>query len=126
MGRQQGIASDLRSHLAIAEDKVGQDSEHRCTCRALDTPDSEPTQADTGVMRVTRQAPSPLTRRFVLELEAEDEEEGENTFDKRLAVCKQAHVSGFVSEIDSDGPVFSRRFGRCTQCVTPLSSGVVS
>ena len=77
---------------------MGQDREYRCARRALDTPDSEPTQADTGVMRVTRQAPSPFTRRFVLELEAEDEEEGENTFDKRLAVCKQAKVSGFISE----------------------------
>src|SRR2546422_4209252 len=31
-----------------------QDREHRFTCGALDTPDGEPTQADTGVMGVTR------------------------------------------------------------------------
>ena len=64
-------------------------------------------------MRMTRQAPSPLTRRLVLELEAEDQEEGEHTFDKRLAVFDQAEVGGFISKINGDGAVCSRRFGRC-------------
>ena len=36
MGGQQGIAGHLRSHLAIAQDEVGEDREHRSTRGALD------------------------------------------------------------------------------------------
>ena len=43
MRRQEGIASDLGSHLAIAQDEVEQDGEHRMTRRALETPDGHPT-----------------------------------------------------------------------------------
>jgi hypothetical protein len=32
---QQGIAGDLRSHLAIAQDEMWEDGEHRFACRAL-------------------------------------------------------------------------------------------
>jgi hypothetical protein len=70
-------------------------------------------------MRMTRQAPSPITGCLVLELEAEDHEEGEHTFDKRLAVFNQAEVGGFVSKIDGDGAVFSSRFGRCAHVSPP-------
>ena len=47
---QQGIAGHFRSHLAIAQDEVGEDREHRATRGALDTPDGETTQADTGIV----------------------------------------------------------------------------
>jgi hypothetical protein len=94
--------------------------------RALDTPDRETTQADTGVMGVTRQAPAPATGGRMCELKAHGEEKSEDTFDKRLAVCNQAKVGRFIAKIDSDGAVCSRRFGHCAQCVTPLLSGVVS
>jgi hypothetical protein len=50
VGGQQGITGHLRSHLAIAQDEVRQDGEHGFACRTLDTPDDDPTQADTDVM----------------------------------------------------------------------------
>ena len=119
VGGQQGIAGHLRSHLAIAQDEVGQHGEHRFARGTLETPDGDPTQTDTHIMRVARQASAPATGRFVLELEAEDQEESEHTFDKRLAVFHQAEVGRFVSEIDGDGAVFARRFGCCAH-VSPL------
>jgi hypothetical protein len=88
MGRQQGIASDLGSHLAIAPDEVGEDYEHRATRGALETPDGNPTQADTDVMRVARQAPATATGRLVCQLKAEREDEGQHTFEKRLTIAK--------------------------------------
>ena len=71
-----------------------QDREHRFTCGALDTPDGEPTQADTGVMGVTRQAPASATGRFVRELKAKRQEKSEDTLDKRFAIVKQTKVGG--------------------------------
>jgi len=41
MGRQQGIAGHLGSHLAIAQDEMGQDGEDGFTPRTLDAPDGE-------------------------------------------------------------------------------------
>src|SRR5262249_6365987 len=58
----------------------------RCT---LDTPNSEPTQADTGVMGVTRQAPTATTSRLVCQLKTQGQEKGEDAFDKGLAITKQ-------------------------------------
>ncbi len=74
-------------------------------------------------MRMTRQTPSSITRRLVLELEAENQQEGEHTFDKRLAVFDQAEVGGFVSKINGDGAVYSRRLGRWAH-VFPLGPQV--
>jgi len=50
MRGQQRITSDLRSHLAVTQDEVRQDREHRFACGALDTPDAETTQPDTDIM----------------------------------------------------------------------------
>src|SRR5262249_38084028 len=107
VGGQQGIAGYRRSHVAIAEDEVGQDREHRSACGALDPPDGEPTEADTGVMGVTRQAPTATTGRLVGELKAQGQEESHDAFEKRLAVAKELKVGGFVVKIDGDGPVFA-------------------
>ena len=74
MGGQQGIAGHLRSHLAIAQDEVREDREHRFARRALDTPDGDPTQTDTDIMRVAGQAPAAATGRLVFELKAEGQE----------------------------------------------------
>jgi hypothetical protein len=74
---------------------------------------------------MTRQASSPITSRRMCELEAEGQEEGEHTFDKRFAVCNQAEVGGFVSKIDGDRAVFSRRFGRDAQVLPLRSSGLL-
>ena len=60
MRRQQRITGHLRAHLAIAQDEVRQDREHRFTCGALDTPDGETTQPETGIVGVAGQAPPPL------------------------------------------------------------------
>ena len=119
MGRQQGIAGHVWSYLAIAQDEVGQDGEYRATRRALETPDGDPTQADSQVMRVARQAPAAATRRLVFQLKTDGQDKSHHTFEKRLAVAKQLEVSRFVPEIDSDGAVFACRFGRCAH-VSPL------
>jgi len=52
-------------------------------------------------------------------LKAQGQEKGEDAFDKRLAVAKELNVGHFIVEIDGDGVVFSRRFGRCAH-VFPL------
>jgi hypothetical protein len=75
---------------------MGQNREHRSTPGALETPDRDAAQTDPHIMRVTRQASSPITGRLMLELEAEGQEKSEHTFNKRLAVCKQAEVCTFV------------------------------
>jgi hypothetical protein len=49
----------------------------------------------------------------VLQLEAEGHQEGEDALKKRLAIAQQVEVGGFVSKIDRDGAVVSRRFGCC-------------
>jgi hypothetical protein len=117
--RQQGIAGHFRSHLTIAQDEVGKDREHCSACRALEPPDSDPTQTDTRIMGVPREAPTAATGGFVEELKAQGQEKGEDAFDKRLPVVNQAEVGGFVVKIDSDGTVFSSRFG-CYAHVSPL------
>jgi hypothetical protein len=86
---QQGIAGDLRTHRAVPQDEVRQDREYGFAGRALETPDGESTQAHTGIMGVARQAPATATRRLVFELKAQRQDEGEDTFDKRLAVTKE-------------------------------------
>jgi hypothetical protein len=69
---QQDIASHLRSHLAIAQDKVRQDGEHGFARRTLETPDGETTQPDTDITGAARQAPAPATGRLMLELQAKE------------------------------------------------------
>ena len=107
MGRPQGIASDRRMHLAITQDEVGQDGEHRTTRGALDAPDGDATQPDPEVMRVAGQAPTSLTSRFVCKLKAKGEEKGEDAFDKRFAIAKQLIIGRFILKVDGDGPVFT-------------------
>jgi len=107
VGGQQRITSHFRSHLTIAQGEVREDREHRATRGALDTPNREPTQADTGVMGVPRQAPTATTGGRVCKLKTEGEDEGEDAFDKRLAIAQELKVGGFVMKIDGDGPVFA-------------------
>ena len=75
--------------------------------RALDTPNSEPTEADTGVMGVTCQAPTATTGRLVSELQAQGQEKGEDAFDKGLTITKQLKVGRFILKIHGDGPIFA-------------------
>ena len=86
MGGQERITGNLRAHAAIAQDKVRQDREDRFTRRTLESPDGEPTQTDTQVMRVAGQTSAPTTGGLMFQLQAQGEEKGEHTFDKRFAV----------------------------------------
>src|SRR5262252_8358134 len=126
MGGQECITGHLRSHVAIAQDEVGQDGEHCTTRGALEPPDGEPTEPDPGVMGVAGQAPASLTGRLVFQLQAKGEEKGEHTFDKRLAITKQLKVGGFVLEIDGDRPVFAGLTGSGSPEFTLTSSRLVS
>jgi hypothetical protein len=107
MGGQQGVAGDLRAHLAIAQDEVGENREHRTTRGTLETPDGDLTQPDTDIMRVARQARAPATSGLVPQLKAQGEDESDHQFDKRLAVVKQLKISRFIVEINGNGPVFA-------------------
>jgi len=111
--RQQGVASDLGAHRAIAQDAMRQDGEDGFTLRTLDAPDGEPAQTDPDLMGVAGQAPTAATGRLVGELKAERQHEGEDTLAKRLPIAQQLKVRGFVSQIDGNGTVVSNRFGRC-------------
>ena len=77
------------------------------TGKPLEPPDGDATQADTGIMRVARQAPTAVTGRLVEELKAEGEKEREYEFNKGLAVAKQLKVGRFIVEIDGNGPIFA-------------------
>jgi hypothetical protein len=114
---QERLMGDRRSYRAITPDAVGQDGEHRTTRRARETPDGEPTQTHTDRMRMPRQAPASLPGCLVFQLQAKGQEKGEDAFAKRLA--KQLHGGGFILEINGDGAVFSRRFGRCAHGSPP-------
>ncbi len=94
VGGHQGIAGDLRSHLAVAQDEVRQDGEHRFAPRTLDTPDRDSAKTDAHIMGVARQASAPATGRFVFQLKAKSEEKSDHTFDKRFAIAKQLKVRG--------------------------------
>ena len=113
----QRITGDLRSPLTIAENDVGEHRAHRATRGALDAPDGEAAQTGSAVMRVARQAPTAATGCLVGELKAKGQEKGEDAFDKRLAVAQELNVGHCIVEIDGDGAVFSRRFGRCAHAV---------
>jgi len=104
---QEGVAGHLRRHLTIPQDEVGEDGEHGPTGGALEPPDGDPTQPDAHIMRMTRQAPSPITGRLVLELEAEGEKKGEYAFDKRFAIAQELIIGRFVLKVDGNGPVFA-------------------
>src|SRR4029453_18653872 len=86
MGGQQGIAGHFGAHLAIAHDEMWQDRENRAARGALDPPDGDPAQTDPYIMGVARQAPAPATDGFVFQLKAEGHDEGEDTFEERLAI----------------------------------------
>src|SRR5215831_19007105 len=88
MGGQQGITGHLRSHRAIAQDEVREDCEDGFAPCTLDAPDGEPTQPDPDVMRVARQAPAAVAGALVYELKAEGQDEGQHTFEERLAIAK--------------------------------------
>jgi hypothetical protein len=102
---QQGIPGRVGSHLSVAQDEVGQDGEDGFARGALNAPDGEAAQAQPGIMGVARQAPTAATRRLVVELKAQGEDEGEDKLNKCFAIVNQLQVGGFILEIDGDGTV---------------------
>ena len=119
MGGQQGITGDLGAHLAVTQDEMREDREHRFTRRALDTPKSEPTQSDAHIVRVTGQASTAVTCGLVCELKAQGEEKGHHAFDKGLAIAQELQVGRFVVKINGDGAVVPYPFARLSH-VSPL------
>ena len=109
--RQQGIAGHFRSHLARAQDDVGEDREHRATRGALETPDGETTQADTGIVGVARQTPTRAAAGLVYELKAESEEKREHEFNKRFGGAQERKVGRLIAEVNGDRAVVAYRFG---------------
>jgi hypothetical protein len=111
VGRQQGIAGHFRSHRAITQDEVGEDREHRSACGALDTPNGETTQPETGIVGVAGQAPALAAADLVEELKAESKEKREHALDKRLGITQELKVRRLILKIDGDGPVLACRLG---------------
>jgi len=79
----QGIAGHGRAHLAVAQDEVRQDGEHRLAGGALEAPDGKTPQTDPRILGVAREAPALTAAGLVEELKTEGEEEGEDACDKR-------------------------------------------
>jgi hypothetical protein len=123
MRRQEGIASHLRAHRAIAQDEVGQNREHCVTRGALEPPDGETTQTNADIMGVAGQAPTAATRGLVCELKADGQDEGQHTFEKRLPIAQELQVGRFVLKIDGDGPIGAWLFG-CVTHVPPRLLGL--
>jgi hypothetical protein len=99
--------------------EVRQDGKYRLAGGALDAPDGETTQADTGVMGVAREAATLAAAGLVEELKAEGEEEGEDELDKRFGVAYEGKVGRLIVEIDGDGTVVAGRFGGLSHVSSP-------
>src|SRR5262245_3129035 len=104
---QQGITRHVRSHVTIAQDKMGQDCEHRLARGALEPPDHDSAQTDAYVMRMACEAAATTTGSFVFELKAKGQHEGEDTFEERLPIAQQLEIGRFALEIDGDGAIFA-------------------
>ena len=85
--------------------KAGLSTYNRFARRTLYPPDSHPTQTDTHIMRMSRQAPAAVTGRLVCKLKAQRQEEGEHELEKCLAITQQLKIGRFILKIDGDGPV---------------------
>src|SRR2546425_11702813 len=109
VGGDQGLAHNIGTHAAIAQDEVGQHRQDRLACGALKAPDGEPAQSNPRLMGVAGQTPATGAGRFMGELKAQGEEKGEDTFDKCLAIVHQLQVGGWLLEIDRDGTVLAAR-----------------
>ena len=120
MGGQQGVTSHFWSHLAVTQDEMRQDGEHGFARGALDTPDGEPTQAETGIVGVARQAPTRAAAGLMGELEAQRKDEGEDKIDKRLGVVEKRKVGRLIVKVDGDGPVVACRYGGLSHVSPPV------
>ena len=111
MGGNQGIAGHGWLHRSVAQDEVRQDGEYRLAGGALDAPEGKTAQADSGVMRVARQASAPATGRLVGELKPKREDERQDELDKCFAIAAYLEVGRFIAEINGDGAIVVGRLG---------------
>ena|SRR2546430_4064882 len=111
MDGQERITGHLRSQRAVTQDEMRQDGEHGFARGALDTPDGETTQADTGIVGVARQTPTRAAAGLVGELKAESEEKREHEFNKRFGGAQERKVGRLITEVDGDRAVVAYRFG---------------
>ena len=78
-----------------------EDREHGSVRGALETPDGDPTETDTHIMRMAREASTAATGGFVFQLKAEGHHEGEDTFEERLPIAQQLEVGCFAPELNN-------------------------
>src|SRR2546428_13226440 len=89
MRRQQGITGHLWAHLAVTQDEMRQDGEHGFARRALDTPDGESTQVETGIVGVARVAPAPAEAGTVEAVQPVKVQKSEHQPDEYLRGCQE-------------------------------------
>src|SRR4029450_14107963 len=87
VGGDQGLPGDIGTHTAITQDELGKHGKDRPASGALNAPDSETTEAHTRIMGVAWQRAAAITGRFVVEVEANGEDEGQHARDERLAIA---------------------------------------
>ena len=90
----QGSAGPVRPHRAIAPDAGRHNGAHRLAGGARDAPEGETTQTDPSVMGGAGQTPATGAGRFMGELQAQGEEQGEDACDTGLAIVHQLHGGG--------------------------------
>ena len=99
---------------------MGQHGEYRFARCALDAPDGETTQAETGIMGVACHVATLTAAGFVEELEAHREEEGKDELDKRVWGVEERQVGRLIVKVDGDGPVVACRFGGLSHGSPPV------
>ena len=100
--------------------KAGLYTYNRFARGALDPPDREATQPNTGIVGVAGQAPALAAAGLVYELKAEREEKREHELDKRLGVTKELKVRRLILKIDGDSTVLACRLGCLSHLSPPL------
>ena len=75
-------------------------------------------------MGVAGEAPTAITGRFVVELKAQSEEEGQDELDKRLGIVEELEVGGFIVEIDGDRAVLCVSVCRSGPCLISMQMAV--
>src|SRR2546426_12267543 len=85
----------------------------------VNAPDGKPAQADSHIMGVASQTPAAVTGRFVVELKADGEDEGEDQLNKRFGVVQQCKGGRLIVEVDGEGAVLACRFGSIAHVSSP-------
>jgi hypothetical protein len=86
---QEGITSRIGSHLAVSQDEMGQHGKNGLASRALNAPNRETAKPNAGIMGVAGHRATAITSRFVLELKANGEDEGQDELDECLGIVEE-------------------------------------